>query len=191
MSGKLKNAELNDKQERFCVEYCVDLNATQAAKRAGYEGDDATLGVTGSRLLKNDKVSERISQLKANQYKKIENKADDVLRELMRMGYSDPRELFTETGAIKPPSEWSDDLARAISSIDVKEEFSDYTGVCPTCNRENQFLLIGFTKKVKFWPKDRGLEMLGKNKKLFTDKFEVDVKDPLAERLRKARDKKK
>ncbi|MCZ6730941.1 MAG: terminase small subunit [Gammaproteobacteria bacterium] len=54
---------LTPKQERFCHEYLVDLNATQAAIRAGYAENSAH--VTGCRLLRNNKVSEAIAAGKA------------------------------------------------------------------------------------------------------------------------------
>lgn len=50
--------ELTPKQERFIEEYIKDLNATQAAIRAGYS--EKTAGVQGSVLLKNPKVSEEV-----------------------------------------------------------------------------------------------------------------------------------
>jgi len=56
------NGRLTPKQAAFVEEYLVDFNATRAAGRAGYRGDDNTLAATGSRLLRNDKVSERVTQ---------------------------------------------------------------------------------------------------------------------------------
>lgn len=44
-------AELTPKQALFCREYMIDLNATQAAKRAGYKGNNKTLSVVGSENL--------------------------------------------------------------------------------------------------------------------------------------------
>ncbi len=54
---------LNHRQQRFVEEFIVDLNATQAAIRAGYSVNAAH--VTGCRLLSNDKVSEAIAAGKA------------------------------------------------------------------------------------------------------------------------------
>jgi phage terminase small subunit len=51
-------SELTPKQERFIDEYIKDLNATQAAIKAGYS--EKTAGVQGSTLLKNPKISEAI-----------------------------------------------------------------------------------------------------------------------------------
>lgn len=50
------------KQRAFIEEYPIDFNATRAAERAGYSGNDNVLAAQGSRLLKNAKVAEAISQ---------------------------------------------------------------------------------------------------------------------------------
>lgn len=57
MSGRM-----NDRHERFCNEMLVDMNATQAAIRAGYS--EKTAGQIGSRLLKDVKIHARIDELR-------------------------------------------------------------------------------------------------------------------------------
>lgn len=51
---------LRDKQAAFVNEYLIDFNATRAAQRAGYEGDENVLAVQGYRLLRNAKIAEAI-----------------------------------------------------------------------------------------------------------------------------------
>lgn len=68
---------LSAKQEQFCQEYIIDLNAKQAAIRTGYSERSAE--VTGSRLLSNHKVASRISELKAQRVERTEITADYVL----------------------------------------------------------------------------------------------------------------
>lgn len=53
--------DLNDRQELFCLEYLIDLNATKAATRAGYS--EKTAGAEGSRLLKNVKIRARVREM--------------------------------------------------------------------------------------------------------------------------------
>ena len=53
-------AELTPKQERFVSEYIKDLNATQAAIKAGYS--EKTAGAIGSRLLKDVKISAEVKK---------------------------------------------------------------------------------------------------------------------------------
>lgn len=55
---------LNDKQERFCYEYCIDLNATQAAIRAGYS--KKTASSIGAENLTKPNIKKRISEMQAN-----------------------------------------------------------------------------------------------------------------------------
>ena len=54
---------MNPKRQRFCEEYVIDSNGTQAATRAGYAPGSAK--VTASRLLTDANVRERIDQLLA------------------------------------------------------------------------------------------------------------------------------
>lgn len=58
---------MTPKQEKFCVEYLVDLNGTQAAIRAGYS--EKTAEATASRLLRNVNVKKRISELREKEFK--------------------------------------------------------------------------------------------------------------------------
>jgi phage terminase small subunit len=53
---------LTERQKRFVRAYRETANATESARRAGYSGNDATLGVTGSRMLKNAKVAEELAK---------------------------------------------------------------------------------------------------------------------------------
>lgn len=81
--------ELTAKQRAFVSEYLVDLNATQAAIRAGYS--DRSAHVEGARLLKNAKVEAAISvAMKLRSYR-TEITADRVLKELAKIGFADIR----------------------------------------------------------------------------------------------------
>ncbi len=72
---------LTPKQQRFISEYLVDLNATQAAIRAGYAKKSAD--VEGSRLLVNAKVSAAIAAAQAKRSKRTEIDADYVLASIV------------------------------------------------------------------------------------------------------------
>ena len=72
--------ELTDRQARFCEEYLIDLNATQAAIRAGYS--EKTANEQGARLLANVSVQEKIAELKADRAKRTEMTQDSVIQEL-------------------------------------------------------------------------------------------------------------
>lgn len=173
MTKHRKTAEtLNDFEERFCQRYIEDLNATQSMFDSGFEGKSTSAATEGSKLLRKPNVVSRIRTLMEDRAKRSEVHADQVLLELKRLGYSDLRGLYNENGTIKHPSEWSDDLARAVSSIEVEETFE---------RDGKEMVWTGYTKKVKFWPKDKALELMGKHKKLFTDKVELSGKLSLAD----------
>lgn len=60
----MTDTELTPKQELFCQEYMIDLNATQAYKRAGYTAlNDNVAGVEGHKLLRNPNISTRVKEL--------------------------------------------------------------------------------------------------------------------------------
>lgn len=176
LTAKRSNGGLNEMQARFCREFLIDRNASKAAIRAGYSPNGVE--ATASKLLTVAKVADRINALISLQEKRLDIKADEILKELRRVGMSDVRELYKEDGTVKHPKEWPDDLARAVSSIEVEELFEFVNG---------EKVWIGYTKKIKLWSKTQALDMLGKHKKLFTDRVELDVSDNLAEKIAAAR----
>ena len=151
----MAKGDLTPKQQRFVAEYLVDLNGKQAAIRAGCSPKSAE--VTASKWLIIPKVRAAVDARKAKRAAKVEVKADDVLRELQTFGHFDPKGLYDDKGAWLPVPQMPEHVRRAIAGIEI-EEIYDADGT-----------LRGYTKKVKFWPKHRGLEMLGKHVKLFGD----------------------
>ncbi len=81
-------AELTPKQQRFCSEYLCDLNATAAAKRAGYS--EATAHVQGPRLLENVRVAARITELQEAAAQRNEVTLDEVIT-MLRKSYEDAK----------------------------------------------------------------------------------------------------
>lgn len=73
-------AKLNAKQEMFCKEYLIDLNATQAAIRAGYS--ERTARVTASKLLTKANILARVKELKEKRADELELDAYWVLKRL-------------------------------------------------------------------------------------------------------------
>ncbi|KAB7788027.1 terminase small subunit [Methylorubrum populi] len=82
---------LNSQQQRFVEEYLVDLNATQAAIRAGYSEDTAKQ--QGSRLLTNVDVGKAVADAIAERSVRTRVTADRVLTELARIGFGDIRSV--------------------------------------------------------------------------------------------------
>ena len=86
-----KNVSLTDRQERFCEEYLLDLNATQAAIRAGYSPESAR--VTACRMLTNANIQAEIQEKKAKRTARSESDGDMVIAELEKLGFAPLGEL--------------------------------------------------------------------------------------------------
>ena len=75
---------LNDKQRRFVEEYLIDLNATQAAIRAGYSAK--TAHSIGEENLRKPEIKSAIDAGLAQKQEKSERKASDVLKDIQELG---------------------------------------------------------------------------------------------------------
>jgi phage terminase small subunit len=157
--------KLTRKQELFIAEYLKDCNATAAALRAGYS--QASAEQAAKMNMKHPVVGKILNEAFEEKKKRVLIDGDEILKELARVGLSDIRGLFNDDGTVKPVKDWPEALARAVSSIEVEETFEGY-------GAERKW--TGYVKKIKLWSKDRGLELLGKHKKLFTDKIELEGK---------------
>ena len=142
-------------------EYLIDLDATNAAKRAGYK--DAN---KGRQLVTLSNVKAAIDKGKEKQAVKLDLKAERVLLEYARIGFADPRRLFAADGTMKPVAEWPDDLAACIASVETFEEFEG-TG------KSKRF--VGYVRKVRFWPKVEALRDIGKHIGIFPDRPSATV----------------
>lgn len=147
---------MRDKQKRFCEEYLIDLNATQAAIRAGYS--PKTAGQIGNRLLKNVQIRARIAAARAEQSKRTGVNADRVIRELARIAFVNPTEVIDTDKATVLPGASKDDTA-AIASVKVKTSNSD-TGK-------------SVEREIRFHDKNKALELLGRHLGMFNDKLNV------------------
>lgn len=146
---------MTSKQKRFCEEYLIDLNATQAAIRAGYSPESAYS--IGSENMKKPEIRARIDKAIAEQSKRTGVNADRVIRELAKIGFVNPDDVFdTKTATIKDDAT-RDDTA-AIASVRVK--------TIPTQDG------VGVEREIKLADKTKALELLGKHLGIFTDKVE-------------------
>ncbi|GAB2774263.1 hypothetical protein GCM10027275_16620 [Rhabdobacter roseus] len=155
MSKQTENKPLTDKQKRFCDEYVLDFNATQAAIRAGYSEKSAR--EIACRLLTNVDVQKRIEERKAALDAQLENKylisKARLLDQYAYSGFSDLRGFFNADGTMKPITELSDEQAACLASIEVHEQFTYVDG---------QKAPNGVIKKIKVWDKLRALEGIRK-----------------------------
>ena len=87
-SGAGRNPnELPIKQEKFCLHYLKTMNATQAAKSAGYSPESAH--VQGCRLLKDPKVAARITELKKEMTSELFIDAQDIIKQYIKIAFAD------------------------------------------------------------------------------------------------------
>lgn len=84
-------AKLTAKQKKFVEEYLIDLNATQAAIRAGYSPNTAQ--EQSSRLLSNVMVKNEIDKAMAERSRRTGINQDRVLRELAKIAFVNPMML--------------------------------------------------------------------------------------------------
>lgn len=83
--------KLTEKQKRFCEEYLVDLNATQAAVRAGYK--QKTARSQGQRMLTNVDIQNYLQELMKKQSERTGITADDVINELKEIAFANGVEI--------------------------------------------------------------------------------------------------
>ena len=111
---------LNEKQRRFAVEYVKDLNATQAAIRAGYAAGSAK--VTGSRLLSHANVRKLLEILLAERIERTQVDADWTLRRLVAEAEADLADLYDENMRLKPVHEWPEVWRQGlVQGVDVQQ----------------------------------------------------------------------
>ncbi len=94
---------LTPKQQLFVSEYLLDLNATQAAIRAGYSKKTAMQ--IGEQNLRKLEISEAIDQAKAERLERNKVEADWVLNRLVAEANADLAYLYDGNGALLPITE--------------------------------------------------------------------------------------
>ena len=144
-------AKLTDKQEQFCREYLIDLNATQAAIRAGYSEKTATS--QAARLLINVNIQTRIAELKGERNEQVNVDAAYVLQRLHEIDQMDVLDILEDDGRLKPISQWPKVWRTTLHGIDISTIITNY-------NEETQETIL---KKIKWPDKVRNLELLGKH----------------------------
>lgn len=161
--GATREGVLGEKQLRFVEQYLVDLNATQAAIRAGYS--KKTASSQGHRLLRNAEVQKAIEAGRKAQSAASGVTVQRVIQEMATIAFVDPRSLFDEAGNPIPIPQLPENVARAISGFEVDETFlgSGKDGELPMRVR---------TKKLKLWDKGRQLDALLKHLGADADKPE-------------------
>ena len=161
---------MNAKHAQFVAEYLIDLNATQAAIRAGYSAK--TAASQGERLLRNAEIATAVSDGQRKRLDSAELSATRVLEEMRRLAFSDVRDLFDEQGKLRPIHTLTREQSAAIAGLEVIIK-----------NAEAGDGHMDTVHKIKVWDKPRTLEMLGKHFKLLTDQISITTDDANIQRL--------
>ena len=143
--------KLSARQSAFVAEYLVDLNATQAAIRAGYSAKTALQ--QGPRLLGNVCVGAAIAKAQAKRAEKTGINAEWVLTRLASEATADLADLYDTNGAIKPihdwPLIWRQGLVAGIKHQEVKDSEGNATG--------------DYVVEVKLSDRIKRIELIGKH----------------------------
>lgn len=154
-----KKHELSVAQQKFIAEYLKNGGNASAAFRIAFPHSkrwkDTSVHVKACKLLATDKVRLRLASVASEVTTEQKVTLERVVKEIDRIGHSDPlMHIYGADGQLTDPKTWPEDVRRCVASIETFEEF-DGTG--------KDRRLIGYTRKVKFWPKHNALEMLMKH----------------------------
>lgn len=164
---------LTSKQARFVEEYLVDLNASAAARRAGYS--ERVANRIGAENLSKPDISAAIAAALKARTERVQVDADWVLRRLHKEATADLAGIFDEQGRLRQISEWPDVFRRGL--VVSVESFEEYAG------RGEDRTAIGMVRKVKLSDRIKHIELIGKHVDVaaFRERVEVDAGGSLLE----------
>ena len=172
---------LTPKQQKFVEEYLIDLNATQAAIRAGYS--ELTAGSIGHENLKKPEIQAALTEARARLAEKTEITPERVLKEYGRIAFLDVRKTFDLDGNLIPIHELDDDTAAAIAGLEVEvkrvagEADEELEGQPHGGALKRQFGSTARIHKIKLSDKKGALDSIARHLGMFVDKTEVTGKD--------------
>ena len=140
---------MTPKQQRFVEEYLIDLNATQAAIRAGYSKKSAR--AVGSENLTKPDIRAAVAEAQQARSERTKIGADWVLARLADEADADLADLYDENGGLKPITEWPLVWRQGlVAGLDVDEEFKDGEK-------------LGQVTKIKLSDRIKRVELIGKH----------------------------
>lgn len=152
---------MTKKQKLFVAEYLIDLNATQAAIRAGYSVKTAK--EIGCENLTKPNIQKAIAKAMAERSKRTGVNQDRVVQELAKLAFINMTNVVDSQGKIKEDA--TEDDRACIESIKYKRSDTD------TC--------VSVEREVKIGSKLKALELLGKHLGMWNDKMDVNVAVPI------------
>jgi phage terminase small subunit len=148
--------KLTQKQKAFVDEYLIDLNATQAAIRAGYKTSSAK--EIGCENLTKPNIRACIDKALAERSRRTGINQDRVIRELARIAFVNALDVINMDEATIKDNASPDDTA-AIASVKIKTIPLEYGD--------------GVEREIRLADKLKALELLGKHMGMFTDNIKI------------------
>lgn len=148
--------KLTPKQQRFVEEYLVDLNATQAAIRAGYSAK--TAASIGEENLRKPEIQFAIQAAMKARQQRTEITQDQVVAELAKVAFGDPRTVMA----------WGPDGVKLKDSATLTDAEAAFVSEVSETTTEH-----GGSLKLKTNDKLKALELLGRHLGMFKEKVEL------------------
>jgi len=158
---------MTEKQKRFCDEYLIDLNATQAAIRAGYSSRSADK--IGSQLLGKTRVQEKIRESQAELRERNGITQDSVVKELANIGFANCAgfvSVETKEGLVNGRVVYYNTVTIVETNKLTNEKQAALAGIKQGANGV----------EVKLHDKVRALELLGRHLGIFNDSIDINGK---------------
>lgn len=159
---------LTNKQRRFVEEYLVDLNATQAAIRAGYSS--RTAASIGEENLRKPEIAKAVQEAQAERSRRTEITQDMVLRELAKIGFSDIRRVVrwgsTELRVADAEEDGATEVHHGLALIGADDVDDDTAAAIAEISEGREGL------KVKLHDKKGALVDIGRHLGMFKDRVE-------------------
>ena len=167
-------AKLTPLQARFVEEYLIDLNATQAAGRAGSKAKNLT--VAGAEFLANPNVQAALDEAKDRRSQETQIDAAWVLKRLAAEAEADVADLYGSDGQLLPVNEWPLIWRQGlVAGIEIEEI-------------QVEGVKMGEIKKVRLSDRIKRLELIGKHVRVnaFQEVVQHKGLEGLADRLDRA-----
>lgn len=174
---------LTDRQKKFCDEYLIDLNATQAAIRAGYSEKYANTNTT--KLLQNTNVKEYLQKRQQKRMERTEITQDMVLRELAIIAFSNAADYISVVEK-QATAEVEGNIIKLTDEDGNPVMYKTVEPVLTSELTEDQKKALAVIKKgrdgfdVKPYDKLRALEMIGRHLGMWDKKSEKDIEEQIA-----------
>jgi phage terminase small subunit len=170
----------NKRHERFCREYVIDHNGTQAAIRTGYS--EKTANEQSSRLLTNANINKRIEELDGDVFDKLGITTEKIVSEYAKLAFGNSEEIFDWTEITRTNKD-GDEYNCAVVMLKRKEDIPKHMLASIQSIEETNNGL-----RIKLYDKKSALDSLSKIKGMFIEQVkhsgEIEHKHGLSDELK-------